>query len=82
MQAISEKLSKVLTSELGLDLWSFGREMEANQVPGWDSLSHIRIMVAIEKEYNIRFKNSEYSKLKNIGQLQDLVDLKLASAVR
>lgn len=52
-------------------------ETTADQVPGWDSLNHINVILAIEKEYNLKFKGIEILKIKNIGELQQLIDSKL-----
>ena len=49
----------------------------ASMVPGWDSLSHIRIITSIEEGYGIRFKTVEVIRLKNVGQLQRLIDAKV-----
>jgi acyl carrier protein len=40
----------------------------------WDSLTHINLIVAIEKEFRIRFTTSEVSGLKNVGELEALVE--------
>ena len=49
----------------------------ADDVEEWDSLSHIRLMVAIERAFNIRFKGSEIDDLKNIGELVAVIDAKV-----
>jgi acyl carrier protein len=74
---ISEKLKKIILNELNLDEFEINDDMKADEVPGWDSLNHINIILAVENEYNIRFKNIELLKLKNIGELQHLVDQKI-----
>lgn len=74
---ISDKLKKTILRELKLDDFDFNENTTADQVPGWDSLSHLNIILAIEKEFGIRFKPYELLKLKNIGELQKLIDLKL-----
>jgi len=75
---ISERLKKVICDELNLsvDLVELDDNTEANEVPGWDSLNHANIIVAIEKNYGVRFKGLEILKCKNIGDLQKLVDSK------
>lgn len=77
---VSERLRGVILKELGLESFALAGETLASQVPGWDSLSHVRILGAIEIEYGIRFKGLEVMRLRNIGQLQLLVDAKLAEA--
>ncbi|NCS87320.1 MAG: acyl carrier protein [Ignavibacteria bacterium CG_4_9_14_3_um_filter_36_18] len=75
---ISEKLINVIKKELKLnDGFELKPEMTANQVPGWDSLNHINIIVAIEKEFAVKFKGLEILKAKNIGDLQKLIDSKV-----
>jgi acyl carrier protein len=49
----------------------------ATDIEEWDSLSHIRLMVAIEKAYKIKFKNSEIESLANVGELVRLVSQKI-----
>lgn len=74
---ISEKLKQVILTELGLKDFDLKDETIASQVPGWDSLNHINIILAIEKSMGIKFKGLEILKAKNIGDLQKLVDSKI-----
>ncbi len=74
---ISEELKSTILKALKLDDWDITDETIAPQVPGWDSLNHVNVILAVEKQFNIRFKNIEVLKLKNIGDLQKLVDSKL-----
>jgi acyl carrier protein len=50
----------------------------AEDVEEWDSLSHVRLMVAIERRFGIRFKNSEIEALQNVGELVKVIDAKRA----
>jgi acyl carrier protein len=45
----------------------------ANDIEEWDSLSHIQIIVAIEKYFNIRFSSQEIKKFKNVGEMCDAI---------
>lgn len=56
------------------------RELTAKDVAGWDSLSHIRLLVTIERKFNIKFTLPEIRELKNVGELTDLIQIKTASA--
>lgn len=74
---ISDQLKKVILNVLELEDFDMKDETTADQVPGWDSLNHINVILAIEKEYNLKFKGIEILKIKNIGELQQLIDSKL-----
>ncbi len=76
---ISERLKKIILKELNLDDFDIKDETTANQVPGWDSFNHINVILAIEKDYNIHFKGLEILRVKNIGELQRLIDSKVQS---
>ena len=45
----------------------------ASEVTGWDSLTHIQIIIGIEQHYGIRFTSTEVAQLENAGSLVDLV---------
>jgi acyl carrier protein len=74
---VTEELKRVILSVLKLDDWDITDETVAPQVPGWDSLNHVNVILAIEAHFHIRFKPIEVLKLKSIGDLQRLVTSKL-----
>jgi acyl carrier protein len=48
-------------------------ELSAKDVDGWDSLTHIRLILTIEKAFKIKFSTSEIGKLENVGDLVALI---------
>ncbi|CUW38099.1 Acyl carrier protein [Magnetospirillum sp. XM-1] len=50
--------------------------LTAAEVEGWDSLSHIRLVVAVESEFGIKFSISELTGLKNVGAMVALIEAK------
>jgi acyl carrier protein len=44
-------------------------QLTAKDVDGWDSLTHIRLILSVEKEFKIKFTTSEIGKLENVGDL-------------
>jgi acyl carrier protein len=73
---ISNELKKTILGALNLDDWELDEQTTASQVPGWDSLSHVNVIVAVEKHFRVHFSNLEVLRLKNVGDLQRLVDSK------
>jgi acyl carrier protein len=54
-------------------------EMTSNDVEGWDSLSHVNLITAVEARFKIRFNQRELLTLKNIGDLFNTIESKIAS---
>jgi acyl carrier protein len=44
-------------------------EMTADDVDGWDSLAHIRLILSVQKAFGIKFSPVEMNRLKNVGDL-------------
>lgn len=53
-------------------------ETTADDIDGWDSLTHMNLIAAVELTFKVRFALGELQKLKNVGMLVGLVDKKLA----
>ena len=53
-------------------------ELTADDVDEWDSLSHIRLVLAIEKKVGLKFSAAEGVRLKNVGELASLIASKTA----
>jgi acyl carrier protein len=52
-------------------------ETTADDIEEWDSLSHVQLIVAIEKKFSIRFTSTEIQEFKNIGSLCEAVKNKI-----
>lgn len=47
--------------------------LTAKEVPEWDSLLHISLLVSVEKAFNIRFRVGEVEATTNVGEFADLI---------
>lgn len=56
------------------------RVTTAQDVEGWDSLMHINLIVAIEREFKVRLTTREIAGLRNVGELADVIARKEAAS--
>lgn len=54
-------------------------DMTANDVEGWDSLSHVNLITTIEAKFNIRFTQKELLKQRSVGDLIADIERKLTT---
>ena len=52
-------------------------ETSADDVADWDSTNHVRLIVAIEEDFGIRFETDEVTAPENVGELVDLIAAKV-----
>jgi acyl carrier protein len=52
-------------------------ELTANDVDQWDSLTHMLLITGIEEEFAITFKLKELNKMRNVGDMIEIISLKL-----
>ena len=47
--------------------------LTAKDVPGWDSLKQVALLIAIEKAFAVRLDLSELEKCKNVGEMANIL---------
>ena len=72
LAAVQEIFQDVLDNE---DI-ELANETTAEDVEEWDSLSHIQLIVAIEKHFKIKFTSREILSWKNVGEMIDSIAAK------
>jgi acyl carrier protein len=66
---ILDRVTAVVADTLGLDELALTPETTAADVEGWDSLAHVQIIVAVEREFGVRFRTGEIATIKDVGDL-------------
>lgn len=79
-EELLSKLSELLGEIVEKDDLHLTETTKADDVEDWDSTNHVRFLVSIESEFDIRFDTDEIGGLENVGQLMNLVQSKLAAA--
>ena len=74
---VYEKLTGVLRDAFDDDDLVATPALTANDVDGWDSLAHVRLMLAVEQAFGVRFKAAEVNGFKSVGDLADTIAAKL-----
>lgn len=74
---IAERIKNVISSVVKHDNFEMVNELTSNDVAGWDSLSHIKIIIEIETAFNIKFKLKDLNRMNNIGNVIELVVSKI-----
>jgi acyl carrier protein len=77
MNGIYLRLTPVFHEVFDNDETVLTPDLTARDVSDWDSLSHIRLMVAIEEAFDIHFSTSEITSFKNVGDLVACIEGKL-----
>jgi acyl carrier protein len=79
MDSILEQLQPIFQDILDQPDLVITRESNSESVEDWDSLAHINLVTAIEERFGIKFALGELQELKNVGDIVDLIQVKLAA---
>jgi acyl carrier protein len=70
---IYTRLAQIFQEVFDEDSIAVTPELSAKDVDGWDSLTHIRLMLTVEKSFKIKLSTSDIGKLQNVGDLVKLI---------
>ena len=72
-EEVFEKLDQVFQDVFDDESLHVTDETTAADVDGWDSLEHIDLMASLERAFGIRFSMGEITRMKNVGEMADLI---------
>lgn len=76
MTTTLDKLNEIFREVFDDDDIIVDQTTTANDVDGWDSLSHVNLIVAIEGKFGIRFSQKELLAFKNVGDMLKCIENK------
>jgi acyl carrier protein len=74
---IETELTAIFRKVFDDPLLTLRDDMTAGEVEGWDSLSHITLIVSIERSFHIKLTLAEIQQLNDVGALIRLIQQKL-----
>lgn len=75
---IIDQVNEIFIDELDNDDIQIDFETTANDIDEWDSLTHISLVVGIEKHFKIKFSAMEIQNFKNVGEMCENILSKLS----
>jgi acyl carrier protein len=76
---ILQQVGEIVAETVGLETLVLTATTTAADVEGWDSLTNVQIIVAIEKRFGIRLRTGEIASIKNVGELVARISSRLGS---
>lgn len=67
------RMQEIFRDVFDEDALNITAETSASDIEEWDSLMHITLVSAVEKEFGVRFALGELQELKNVGDMVDLI---------
>lgn len=71
-----EQIQEIFRDLFDEDDIEINTSTNAEDIEDWDSITHIQLLVAIEKHFNIKFSSSEIQQFKNVGDIVSCVESK------
>ncbi len=76
-EAVYDRLNRVFQDVFDDESIHVDDGTTADDIEDWDSFEHINLVVAVEKEFGIKFSMGQTNKLKNVGEMVDIILSKL-----
>lgn len=68
---IKEKVFNMIALIMKVDKTTITATTTAKDIPSWDSLKHMRLIMTLEKEFGIKFKPKQIAAMANVGAIID-----------
>ena len=72
-QVVLQQVNEIFKDVLDNDAIALSYDTTADDVEDWDSLTHIQLVVAVEKHFKIRFTAQEIQSWNNVGEMLNCI---------
>lgn len=76
---LESTLRKVVSETFKISPDEVTDELSPDTLDDWDSLSHLRLVTALEEAFGIKFENSEIMDMASVGAIREMVEKKQAA---
>lgn len=76
MKEIEGKLQEIFREVFEDEELIIAADMTAEDIEGWDSLTHFQMIMEVEMEFGIKFTTDEIANLASVGELMNLIESK------
>ncbi|MCM1081998.1 MAG: acyl carrier protein [Clostridium sp.] len=76
--SVKERLQEIFRSIFDDESLEIFEEMTSEDIEEWDSLTHMNLILDIEKEFGIKFTTKEITKAKNVGEFLAIIEGKIS----
>ena len=76
MNVIDDRITAVFQDVFANDTLQLGDTTTFADVPGWDSLAHVRLITALETEFDTKFSVRDVMKMNSVGAIRNAVAAK------
>lgn len=73
MSELESKLRRIVVDVLKISEGVYNEDLTAGDIPEWDSIGHVNLLMAVEREFEIAFDVTDAIDIESVADLQDMV---------
>lgn len=75
--SMNDRIAKVFDSVFQLSGTEVNDSVSPQDVPGWDSLGHVRLVTALQEEFGVEFQVDEIMRMENVGEIKKILESRI-----
>ncbi len=77
---MEDKIHRVVSDVMGVPIEEINSESSPDNIPAWESLSHINLVLALEAEFEIKLSPEDILEMLSVGLIQTILNEKVSAA--